>query len=175
MALVKNSSTTVTPTEAPAAEVPTGFVAVYENNGVFTAELSYEAEPAPGATPIPVPFTLISYNAPFQGFVASQKDLNTIRITGIATNVFEGSVYDFLMPDNTVQSLPMDTNADFLTLIKWSPPAIKYKVVTHTITANALDPILGPSIMTFNLEQDVYWQLIPALQAFRSLLAKGKL
>lgn len=175
MALVKNSSTTDVPTEAPAGEVPTGFAAVYENSGVFTAELSYEAELAPGGATTPVPVTLVSYTAPFQGFVASQKDVNTIRITGTATQVFEGSTYDFLMPDNTVQTLPMNTDADFLTLVKWSPPAIKYKVVTHVITANVIDPILGPSVMTFNLEQDVYWRLVPALQAFRSLLARGRL
>jgi hypothetical protein len=175
MALVKTSSTTETPFEAPAGETPTGFTAVYENSGVFTAELSYEAEPIGGGTPVPALITLVSYSAPFQGFVASQKDPYTIRITGTSTNVFEGSVYDFLMPDNTVQSLPMNTDADFLTLIKWSPPAVKYKVVTHTVVANVIDPLLGPSIMTFNLEQDVYWRLVPALQAFRSLLARGKL
>lgn len=175
MALVKNSSTTEVPIEAPAGEVPTGFAAVYENSGIFTAELSYEAEAIEGGVPVPVPMTLVSYSVPFQGFVASQKDANTIRITGTATQVFDGSTYDFLMPDGSVQTLQPDTTADFLTLVKWAPPSIKYKVVTHTITANVIDPILGPSIMTFNLEQDVYWRLVPALQAFRSLLARGRL
>jgi hypothetical protein len=175
MALVKTSSTTEIPTEAPAAEVPTGFTAVYENSGVFTAELSYEAEAIEGGAPVPVPMTLVSYSVPFQGFVASQKNANTIQITGTATGVFLGSTYDFLMPDGSVQTLQPNTTADFLTLVKWAPPDVKYKVVTHVITANVIDPLLGPSVMTFNLEQDVYWKLIPALQAFRSLLARGRL
>jgi hypothetical protein len=79
------------------------------------------------------------------------------------------------MPDGSVQTLQPNTTADFLTLVKWAPPDVKYKVVTHVITANVIDPLLGPSVMTFNLEQDVYWRLIPALQAFRSLLARGRL
>lgn len=175
MALVKTSSTTEVPFEAPAGETPTGFAAVYENSGIFTAELSYETEAMPGGPLTPSVFTLVSYTAPFNGFVASQKDANTIRITGTATQVFDGSTYDFLMPDNTVQTLSMNTDADFLTLVKWSPPAIKYKVVTHTITATFVDPFVGPFTATFNIEQDVYWRLAPALQAFRSLLARGKL
>lgn len=175
MALVITSSTTVIPVEAPPEEVPTGFVAVYENSGVFTAELSYEMELTPGGPLEKVPFTLVSYTSPFEGFVASQKDDNTIRITGTATQVFDGSSYDFLMPDGSIQTLQSDTTDDFLALVKWSPPEIKYKVVSHAITAEIIDPILGPSIMSFSLEQDVYWRLVSALQAFRSLLARGSL
>jgi hypothetical protein len=175
MGLILTSSTTVIPTEDPGDEIPTGFVSVYENSGVFNAELSYKIEIPVGGPLTNVPFTLISYVSPFEGFTASQKDVNTIKINGIATGVFDGSLYDFLMPDGSIQSLPSDTTADFLTLIKWSPPDIKYKVVTHTITAEIEDPILGPEVMTFNLEQDVYWRLTPALEAFRNLLAKGRL
>lgn len=174
MALVKVNSTTVVPIEAPTDEISTGFVPIYENAGVFTAELSYETEAAPGAPLTPAPFTLISYTAPFQGFTATQKNNMTIKITGTATNVFQGSAYEFLMPDNTVQTLPVDTNADFLTLVKWSPPSVKYKVVTHTITASFVDPIVGPFITTFNIQQDVYWKLGPSLQSFRNLLARGR-
>lgn len=175
MALVKTSSTTVIPVEAPTDEVATGFVPVYENSGVFTAELSYQTEASPGAPLTPSLFTLVSYTAPFQGFVATQKDNYTIRITGTPTQVFEGSTYDFLMPDGTIQSLPQNTNANFLTLVKWAPPGLKYKLVTHQITATFVDPIVGPFTTTFNLQQDVYWKLGPSLQAFRDLLARGKL
>jgi hypothetical protein len=173
MAFKFTSSTTFPVTEDPDVAVES-FTSVYESLGEFTANITYEELNVATNLVVQRQIELISYTPPYQGLAASQFDAQTIKLTGVAQGVFAGSMYRFIMPDNSVKVLPMDTTEQFDALISWAPPAIRVITMTHEFQIKIkYDTPELDTIETVTIQQDVYWRYQIGLQAFRDLLARG--
>lgn len=170
-----SSSTTVPVTQDPDAVAFGRFVSAYDGAGLFTADINFYEEFEAG-TPILQEIELVSYNSPVNGFVVTQHNATTLRLSGTASNVIPGSFFTFLMPDKTIKVLPPDTTEDFDTLLAWNPPGPKMIQVTHTMDVRIKKtPSSSNYIETLNVTQEIYWRYQFGIQAFQSLLARGRL
>ena len=151
---------------------------IYENGDVFSIDIGF-AIPIPAGegsvTYEPVTITkLISTEADIKG-VTFTKVGNIIRISGSATGVFIDSYYQFIMKDKSLKILPVNTQEPYLSIVKWSPPSVKYiydvpyrikiKYTSETTPAETEE--------TITILQDIYWVYPPAVAGFKALLAKG--
>lgn len=109
---------------------------------------------------------------------------NSLRMTGQAGETFIDSFYRFLMPDGTLKNLPSNTTEKFLALVRYNPPGIKRKTISHTINLDitylANPAYTGTTTSTtttinnnIGFTQDVVWNYNTAVEQFQSVLAKG--
>lgn len=126
---------------------------------------------------------LLKYTSGCLGYSASKAN-NTIALNGIPTQVFTDQVYTFLMKDmKTLKSLSPDTTEEYSALIGWVPPSLKEVTIKHSFTLIiTYDEVGGISsqnnrtaITTLSVPQTIRWQYYPAVQQFRTILAKGVL
>jgi hypothetical protein len=115
---------------------------------------------------------LLSYSSSSVSGLSAQKiNQNTIRVSGTIVNAFTDGFFKFLMPDNTLQVLPPDTDQEFVALVQWSPPTTKIIDFMHTIeckVTNLVDNTFQTDSRTFN--QTVYWKYDTSLAQFQSLV-----
>jgi hypothetical protein len=151
---------------------------VYEGGDLFSVDIGF-AVPIPAGegsvTYEPVTITkIISMQSDVTG-VTFTKVGDTIRISGSATGVFVDAYYQFIMKDKSLKILPANTQEPYLSIVKWSPPSVKYIYdVPYTIKikyTSATTP--GETEETVTILQDIYWTYPPAVAAFKALLAKG--
>ena len=151
---------------------------VYEGGDLFSVDIGFTVPiPGPGEeiTYEPVTITkLVSAQSDIAG-VTFTKVENTIRISGSATGVFVDAYYQFIMKDKSLKILPANTQEPYLSIVKWSPPSVKYIYdVPYTIKIKYTSPTtLSETEETITILQDIYWTYPPAVAAFKALLAKG--
>lgn len=130
-----------------------------------------------GYTRIEANIELLSYSGS-NGFICTQTTNKTVSVSGIPKQVFTDAYYQFLMNDNTVKTLPQDTQEDFKALVRWSPPKSKEITITHNflVKINYLEDTLPKTaIQVLTVPQTIRWRLDLAVVAFRNALAKGKI
>jgi hypothetical protein len=165
---------------------PPSFNGKYEGS-VFNSTLSVsvsmpeaEEEQIQGTANL-LSLELLAYNASVFGFNASTLNETSISLEGKALNVFTDAFYEFLMPDlKTVKRLEADTIEDYAALVKWNPPSIKEKVITHYFTVIVTydeTSLIGTqtytAVLTLTLPQTIRWNYDPAVLEFSNLLEKG--
>lgn len=172
--VVKTSSTTLQVYEDPDTAGYTQFVSIYENVGVFTADVKIVEVIQPSMEQIFQDIELVSYNTPVQGLTVSQLDLQTLRLSGTATNVFAGSNFRLLMNDGSIQT--SSELGNYKAVIGWSPPSIRIKNVSHEfqIRVKKTNPIEN-YVKPVTITQDIYWRYQLGVQAFRDAVAGGVL
>lgn len=172
--VVKTSSTTLQVYEDPDSAIDTQFVSIYENAGVFTADIKIVEIIQPNMDQQLQNIELVSYNSPVAGLTVSQIDLQTLRLSGTASNVFGGSSFRLLMNDGSIQTT--STLGNYKAVVGWSPPSVRIKAVSHQFQirvkkTNPAENYIKPVIIT----QDIYWRYQLAVQAFRDAVAGGTL
>lgn len=176
--LVYTQTNSEVPSEAQTAiEGAAGLTALYENYSVYSAQFKYINTYGPGPSESEAEIELLNYVGP-GGFNVVQTTPKIITLSGMASNVFTDSYYQFLMPDNSIQILPADTTAPFLAIIKWNPPTNKVSTITHQLQIKIKADIVAgtlETIETFSLPQEVYWKYGPAVAAFQNLLSRSVL
>lgn len=118
---------------------------------------------------------LLNYSVDCDGFSAT-KSGNSIQLTGKPINVF-GQNFAFLMPDLTVKVLDPDTKENFVSLVKWSPPNIKVKTISHqfsVIINYTEDGTSRTSVVTLVMPQTIRWDFGLGVQSFQQVLAKSR-
>ena len=148
---------------------------IYEGEE-FSFTLTYQCFTTDGEneTLIPTSVEFTSYNTNVDGLTCTQLNSTTLKISGIALNVFTDAYYKFLMQDNSVKILPANTTEKYKALIEWSIPENKIAPINHTISAkvtNLQDATF--SQVSNTLTHDAYWKLESAIAQFRTILSKG--
>ena len=168
--------------------VQTILPSVYEYGNSFSIDANFSYVPTGEEDPyIDIELDYISVSTDLSAastLAVEQVGPKSLRISGRAIDVFMDAFYQFLMPDNTLKILPADTTESFLALVRYSPPGLKRKTVTHTVNyditylPNPSPPSGSPGAeLTINnttaFTQDIVWNYNIAVQQFRTVLAKG--
>ena len=121
----------------------------------------------------------IPSNLGVSGITATSISADTVRIQGTPVNIFTDEIFRFVFPDRTEKNLPPDTTEPYESIVKWSPPSSREKLVTYNFIAKyddnpaATTPIVGAT-EPVPVNQFFYWRYEPSLALFKSLVAKGK-
>lgn len=169
--------------------VQTILPSVYEYGNTFSIDANFSYVPTGEEDPyidIELDYISVSTNLSAASILTVQQvGPKSLRISGKAIDVFMDAFYQFLMPDNTLKILPADTKEFFLALVRYNPPSLKRKTVTHIVNYDiTYVPNPSPSgggspgteltinsITTFT--QDIVWNYNTAVQQFNTVLAKG--
>lgn len=113
------------------------------------------------------------------GYTASRVNDTTIRIYGKPLTVFTEQIFTVLMEDlKTLKNVQANTNEKYAALVKWQPPSIKEKTISHTLLLRvSYEETAGSktAIQTFSLPQKVRWRLDLGVNAFNNFLSKGSI
>lgn len=165
--------------------VQTILPSVYEYGNIFSIDANFTYVPTGEEDPyIDIELDYISVSTTLSAtstLTVQQVGPKSLRISGRAIDIFTDAFYQFIMPDNSLKILPPDTTEFFLALVRYSPPGIKRKTVTHTVNydityqPNPSDPLAtGQTINnTTAFTQDIVWNYNIAVQQFNAVLAKG--
>lgn len=149
---------------------------VYENGDPFSVDILLQ-EPDPSTDPptlLPITITEFSADINIAGIKIVKKSDDTINISGSPSSIFIDSFYQFIMPDKSLKILPADTKETYLSIVKWSPPSVKYIYdVPYQIKLKYVSTLTGVTIETLTILQDIYWTYPPAVAGFKALLARG--
>lgn len=161
---------------------------VYEYGNTFSIDANFTYVPTGEEDPyIDIELDYISVSTTLSAtstLTVQQIGPKSLRISGRAIDIFTDAFYQFIMPDNSLKILPPDTTELFLALVRYSPPGVKRKTVTHTVNYD-LTYIPNPSgggggggtELTINsttaFTQDIVWNYNIAVQQFNAVLAKG--
>ncbi len=150
---------------------------IYEGSTI-SFDLTYMLYEISGESTVEYPLVtsvqLTSYSSgDIIGLSASKIGQNVIRVQGSPRQVFTDGYYKFLMNDGSIQILS-SAPENFKTIVEWSIPTTRIKPLTHIIQTQVTDTGLSQTDShTSTQTHDVYWRYEPALQEFRSLLARG--
>lgn len=170
------SSTTVVTDEDPSNPEMTGrFISIYDDFGVFTADIKFYEQNESTATNVFQNIEIVSYNAPIAGITVSQFDQQTIRISGTATGVIGDNEFKFLMPDNTILTTNKIIDETYLALTSWQPPSIRMVTLQHVLEVKVKSIMFPEYYKTFTASHDVYWKLQRGISAFQEALHRGVL
>lgn len=161
--------------------------AAYEYGAAFSIDVHFweESVDETGAiTILPITLTEFTFTPYDTNLKCVKVNSDTLTISGSIGQTFKDAYYNFIMPDKSVKTLPMDTKEKYLALVKWSPPNKKQDDVTHSLTItykytpNATSgSILTPTEQivteTKTFVQGIYWSYPIAVGQFQQLLAKG--
>lgn len=99
---------------------------------------------------------------------------NTVRVTATIINLFDGENWQFLLKNNTVQTLSPNTTEDFVSLISWSMPNSVYQDLFYDFEFKyETDPITTITVLT-TITQAVFWSYNNSLNQFQTLLSQGE-
>jgi hypothetical protein len=165
--------------------VQTILPSIYEYGSTFSIDVNFAYVPTGEEDPyIDIELDYISVTTNLSAtstLTVQQVGPKVLRISGRAIDIFTDAFYQFIMPDNSLKILPPTTSEFFLALVRYSPPGLKRKTVTHTInydvtyTPNPSDPLATEVTInnTTAFTQDVVWNYNIAVQQFNTVLAKG--
>lgn len=163
--------------------------AAYEYGAAFSVDVHFWEESVDelGAITI-IPITITEFIfAPYDTNIKCvKKNSDTLTISGSIGQTFKDAYYNFIMPDKSVKTLPMDTEEKYLALVKWSPPNKKQEDVTHSLAitykytpTTQVGSVLNPGEQIVNetktFVQGVYWNYYIATDQFRGLVSKGSI
>lgn len=161
--------------------------AVYEYGAAFSVDVNFYDESVDelGATVItPINIQSFTFTPYDKNLKCAKKANDTVTISGSIGETFTDAYYNFLMPDKTVKTLPMNTNETFLALVKWSPPRTKHIEVQHVLSMTykldstmTTNPALVQTPITAqkNFQQGIYWNYSIAVAQFQNLVSKGSI
>lgn len=161
--------------------------AVYEYGASFSVDVHFWEESVDelgAVTTIPITITEFAFTPYDTNMKCTKKNSDTLTISGSIGQTFKDAYYNFIMPDKSVKTLPMDTKEKYLALVKWSPPSKKQDDVSHSlaITYKYTPSVavgstinLGEQIVTETktFVQGIYWNYYIATDQFRTLVSKG--
>lgn len=161
--------------------------AVYEYGATFSVDVHFWEESVDelnAITIIPITITEFTFSPYDTNIKCVKKNSDTLTISGSIGQTFKDAYYNFIMPDKSVKTLPMDTKEKYLALVKWSPPSTKRDDVTHlltiaykytptTATGTTLIPTEQSITETKTFVQGIYWSYPIAVGQFQSVLSKG--
>lgn len=169
--------------------VQTILPSIYEYGNTFSIDANFTYVPTGEEDPyidIELDYINVITNLSLTStLTVEQIGLKSLRISGRAIDIFTDAFYQFIMPDNSLKILPPDTKEFFLALVRYSPPGVKRKTVTHSINYDVTykpntSPVGGgtpATELTINnttaFTQDVVWNYNIAVQQFNTVLAKG--
>lgn len=161
------------------AAPPNRIKAVYEYGGAFSVELKfieYSVDPIL-LTSIESPVVISAFTfTPYDSGIKCEKlSDDTLKISGNLGIIFKDSSYNFIMPDRTIKTLPVDTTEKFLTITNWSPPNQKVRDITHSLKVTYTSSGVSQTVQSIDINQEIHWKYSTAIQGFKDLLAKGTL
>lgn len=159
--------------------------AVYEYGAAFSLDVKFKEQSVDELGLIvdtPIVIDSFTFTPSTSTVSCIKKNDDTITISGSIGETFTDAYYNFLMQDNVVKTLPMNTTEKFKALVKWSPPATKRDDVHHVLSltykytpTSVTVPVATQQTVTTQLtfDQGVYWNYSIAISQFRALVAKG--
>lgn len=161
--------------------------ATYEYGAAFSVDVHFWEESVDelGAiTKIPITITEFGFTPYDSSMKCVKKNTDTLTISGSIGLTFKDAYYNFIMPDNSIKTLPMDTKEKYLALVKWSPPSKKQEDVIHSLTitykytpsvttGSLLNPTEQTVTETKTFVQGIYWNYDIAVGQFQNALSKG--
>lgn len=156
---------------------PNRIKAVYEYGGVFSVELKfieYSVDPML-LTSIESPVVISAFTfTPYDSGVKCEKlSDDTLKISGDLGIIFTDSVYNFIMPDRTIKTLPANTSEQFLTITSWTPPNEKVRDIAHQLSVTYTSSDVPATTESITISQEIHWKYSTAVAGFRALVAKG--
>jgi hypothetical protein len=94
-----------------------------------------------------------------------------VRIIGNLENLFPGEIFQFLMKNRTIKILPVDSEENWLSIVRWGIPPIRKIILTYNFSI--IDEENQQTNITF--QQNAYWRFDQSLIDFQQVLAKSKL
>lgn len=120
--------------------------------------------------------------APFSetGITLSRVNSTTYRVSGTISPAV-GEYFEFLMRDKTYKVLPVNTNEDWVAVVKWNPasqPWESLKTYTFSVKYTYVSGdtnMGGDTTELITVNQYAYWFWEPSLQSLQRLVSEGDL
>jgi hypothetical protein len=106
------------------------------------------------------------------GFTFTEPNATTVHVEGTIFGKFDES-HTFLLRDLTEATLPVDTLADWIALVKWQPASYNEELMNMMFTVSFTENSI-PMSTVVTVGQYVYWNYEIALQQFKQLVTEGE-
>jgi hypothetical protein len=167
------------PEAGPGADIES----IFANSDIdFDITFTYEetVEEGEESTTITAPVLSVELvgDLPVDGGEFTVVSADTIKISGRSTGIFTDEIFRFLFNDKSEKNLLPDNDEPWLTIIKWDKPAQTEKLLNYTfkVTYDDGGDVQNPipaGDTEVALTQFAYWNFVPSLEVFGSLVEEG--